>query len=92
MPQTVLDNQAIAQLELAICLAEQSNEAAVYEIDSTDDVFGKLYRVWGGEKGINLLGTFYQTLDGLWISQPCFTTQRASWLTDAQAISAIVAA
>ncbi|QKQ77903.1 hypothetical protein FBB35_21910 [Nostoc sp. TCL240-02] len=98
MASTVLDNQAIpsesfanAQFQLNLHLTEQSEEAAVYEIDSTDDVFGKLYRVWGGEKGINLLGTFYQRLDGFWISQPCNTEQRSQWSTDSQAINAILA-
>ncbi len=61
------------------------------EIDRGSDVFGTLYRVWGGEKGINLLGTFYQSLDGFWISQRCDTTQRTSWATDAEAIAAITA-
>ncbi len=43
------------------------------EIDRGSDVFGTLYRVW---RGMNLLGTFYQAIDGNWISQPCDTTQR----------------
>lgn len=92
MPQAILDNQAIAQSQLNLHLTEQSEQFAYYEIDSTDDIFGKLYRVWGGEKGINLLGTFYQSLEGCWISQPCCTTLRDSWATDTQAIAAIVAA
>ncbi|MEH2034045.1 MAG: hypothetical protein V7K67_31305 [Nostoc sp.] len=85
------DAQAIAQLEFAIHLTQQSENTAYYEIDSTDDIFGKLYRVWGGEKGINLLGTFYQNLDGFWVSQPCNTSARGSWATDTQAVNAILA-
>lgn len=92
MPQLTIDAQVIAQLEFAIHLAEQSNEAAYYEIDSNDDIFGKLYRVWGGEKGINLLGTFYQNLDGFWVSQPCNSDERLPWNSDTEAISAILAA
>ncbi|MFN6475255.1 hypothetical protein [Nostoc sp. DedQUE07] len=92
MPQAILDNQAIAQTQLSLYIAEQSEEAGVYEIDSTDDVFGKLYRVWGGEKGILLLGTFYQNLEECWISQPCSTKERSNWATDTEAINAILAA
>ncbi|MFN6474356.1 MAG: hypothetical protein RMY36_032385 [Nostoc sp. SerVER01] len=92
MALAILDNQASAQLELAIHLTEQSEQSAEYEIDSTNDVFGKLYRVWGGEKGINLLGTFYQNLDGFWISQPCNSDERLPWHSDTQAITAILAA
>ncbi|MEH2148598.1 hypothetical protein [Nostoc sp.] len=92
MTQVLADTQAIAQFQLNLHITEQSNEAAEYEIDSTDDVFGKLYRVWGGEKGINLLGTFYQALDGFWVSQPCNTTVRDHCISDTQAIAAILAA
>ncbi|MEH1908888.1 MAG: hypothetical protein V7L05_20710 [Nostoc sp.] len=92
MTLATLDIQSVTQAELDNHITEQSEQSAYYEIDSTDDVFGKLYRVWGGEKGINLLGTFYQSLEGCWISQPCCTTQRASWATDGQAINAILTA
>ncbi|MEH1920592.1 hypothetical protein [Nostoc sp.] len=92
MTLATVEIQAVAQFQLNLHITEQSESAAYYEIDSTDDVFGTLYRVWGGEKGINLLGTFYQSLDGFWISQPCCTTQRASWATDGQAINAILTA
>ncbi|MCC5644752.1 hypothetical protein LC607_17765 [Nostoc sp. CHAB 5824] len=92
MPQLTIDAQAIAQFQLNLHLTEQSDEAAEYEIDSTDDVFGKLYRVWSGEKGINLLGTFYQNLDGFWVSQSCNTSVRDNWATDSEAIAAILAA
>lgn len=88
MTLAILDVQA----ELDNYLVQQSDESVQYEIDSVVDVFGDLYRVWGGEKGINLLGTFYQNLDGFWVSQPCNTTQRGSWATDNEAINAILAA
>ena len=86
MTQATADAQAIAQIELTIHLIEQSEQSARYEIDSTDNVFGKLYRVWGGEKGINLLGTFYQSRAGNWIAQKSSATQCRRWLTNAQAI------
>ncbi|MEH2458294.1 hypothetical protein [Nostoc sp.] len=92
MPQVTIDAQAIAQLELSIQLHQQSEQSAYYEIDSIPDDFGDLYRVWGGEKGINLLGTFYQRLDGFWVSQPFNTIQRSSWETDSEAINAILTA
>ncbi|MEH2033729.1 MAG: hypothetical protein V7K67_29620 [Nostoc sp.] len=92
MTLATIEVQAVAQSQLNLYIQQQSQESAYYEIDSVDDVFGKLYRVWGSEKGINLLGTFYQSLDGFWISQPCCTTQRSSWAADGQAINAILAA
>ncbi|PHJ69177.1 hypothetical protein VF14_03325 [Nostoc linckia z18] len=92
MTQGSLDIQALAQFQLNFYIAEQSESASHYEIDSTDDIFGKLYRVWGGEKGINLLGTFYQNLEGLWVSQPCNSDKRDQWYTDSEAINAILTA
>ncbi|MFN6537941.1 MAG: hypothetical protein RM021_016435 [Nostoc sp. EkiNYC01] len=92
MAQATIDAQAIAQFQFNLHITEQSDEAADYEIDSIDDIFGKLYRVWGGEKGINLLGTFYQNLNGFWISQPCNSDERLPWHSDTQAINAILAA
>jgi hypothetical protein len=92
MSQANLDNQAIAQLDLAIYLVQQSEEASQYEIDCVPDLLGGLYRVWGGEKGITLLGTFYQNIDGFWISQPCNSDERLPWHSDTEAINAILAA
>ena len=46
MTLATLDIQSVTQAELDNLLANQSLESAQYEIDSTDDVFGKLYRVW----------------------------------------------
>ncbi|MDZ7996064.1 MAG: hypothetical protein RM022_013025 [Nostoc sp. EfeVER01] len=91
MSEGILDSQVIAQIELTIHLIEQSEQSARYEIDSTDNVFGKFYRIWGGQQGINLLGTFYQTHAGNWIAQKSNATQCSCWLTDTQAIAAITA-
>lgn len=91
MTQCFLDSQVIAQIDLSIHLIQQSEQSAYYEIDSIPGILGDLYRVWGGEKGINLLGTFYQSIDGHWISQSFLTSQRGCWLTDAQAIASITA-
>lgn len=92
MALATLDIQSVAQSELDNLLAEQSEQSAYYEIDSVPDIFGDLYRVWGGNKGINLLGTFYQNLEGFWISQPCNSDERLPWHSDQQAINAILAA
>ncbi|MBD2303042.1 hypothetical protein [Nostoc sp. FACHB-190] len=92
MTQATIDAQAIAQFQLNLYLTEQSEQASHYEIDSVPDIFGDLYRVWGGEQGINLLGTFYQSIEGFWISQPCNTTKCSTWATDSQAVNAILAA
>jgi hypothetical protein len=52
----------------------------------TDLDFGDLHRLWCGTR---LLGTFYHSLDGSWVSQPinCDNTQR--WVTHTEAINAI---
>jgi hypothetical protein len=47
-------------------------------IDSVEEVFGILYRVWSGSR---LLGTFYQSHNGNWIAQislPDFTTKKVT--------------
>lgn len=90
MTQATLDSQAVAQIELSAYIQQQSQQTAQYEIDSVPDVFANLYRVWGGSCGINLLGTFYQNLDGFWISQPSCTRERQEWRTSDEAITAIV--
>jgi hypothetical protein len=43
------------------------------EIDSVPDDLGELYRVWNGSQ---LIGTFYQNLQGKWIAQPCNSDDR----------------
>ncbi|ARV59165.1 hypothetical protein BZZ01_11440 [Nostocales cyanobacterium HT-58-2] len=90
MTQATLDNQAVAQIELSAYMQQQSQEAAHYEIDSVPDIFGNLYRVWGGSCGINLLGTFYQNLSGFWISQPSYSSKLQQWRTSNEAVTAIV--
>lgn len=92
MTLATLDIQSVIQVEVDNYLAIQSEDTAQYEIDSVDDIFGALYRVWGGNKGINLLGTFYQNIDGFWISQPCNSDERLPRHSDTQAINAILAA
>ncbi|MBW4635740.1 MAG: hypothetical protein KME30_28835 [Iphinoe sp. HA4291-MV1] len=90
MTQATLDSQAVAQIELSAYMQQQSQETAQYEVDSVPDVFGNLYRVWGGSCGINLLGTFYQNLDGFWISQTCCISEPQQWFTSDEAVAAIV--
>jgi hypothetical protein len=58
------------------------------EIDSVNDDFGELYRVWNGWQ---LLGTFYQNLDGKWIAQPCNSDDRPCCDTSWQARLIIIA-
>ena len=79
------DEQEIAQSELDQYIEQQAQEVAPeIEIDSVELVSGTLYRVWNS---YHFLGTFYQSLDGLWISQPYNTTQRGNWATDTEAIA-----
>ncbi|WP_339373692.1 hypothetical protein [Anabaena sp. CA = ATCC 33047] len=67
--QDEFDNQALAQLEFEEYIEQLGEEIAPeIEIDSVSEVFGELYRVWNGSQ---LLGTFYQNLEGQWIAQPC---------------------
>jgi frataxin-like iron-binding protein CyaY len=87
---TIEDELSLAQAELDQYIEIQAAVIAPeIEIDSVELVSGTLYRVW---KSYHFLGTFYQSLDGLWISQPYNTTQRASWATDTQAVNAILTA
>ncbi|KYC34667.1 hypothetical protein WA1_50590 [Scytonema hofmannii PCC 7110] len=57
------------------------------KIDTVNDIFGELYRIW---EGIKLIGTFYQNLEGFWVSQPCYSTQSLKWLTKDEAIASII--
>ncbi len=57
------------------------------QIDTVNDIFGELYRIW---EGIKLIGTFYQSLEGFWVSQPCYSTQSLKWLTKDEAIASII--
>ncbi|MEI2578044.1 hypothetical protein [Scytonema sp. PRP1] len=57
------------------------------KIDTVNDIFGELYRIW---EGIKLLGTFYQSLEGFWVSQSCNSTTSLKWLTKDEAIASII--
>lgn len=87
----ISDEQTVAQIELDQHIEEQAQELAPeFEIDSDIDAeFGTLHRVWFS---YHLLGTFYQDIDGFWISQPCNSDERLSCHSDQQAIDAILAA
>jgi hypothetical protein len=59
------------------------------EIDSVEDEdFGTLYRLW---KSFYFLGSFYQNLDGKWISQPANSDCRSECDTEYQAQLVILA-
>jgi hypothetical protein len=74
--------QVVVQLEQQL--------SKVYKIDSADDVdFGKLYRLW---KNLNLVGTFYQSLDGKWVAQPIRGQVNGKFDTEKEVILAIMAA
>ncbi|PHJ69116.1 hypothetical protein VF14_02970 [Nostoc linckia z18] len=90
MPQAILDNQAIAQLELNQYIDQQAQDLAPdYEIDSAEDGdFGPLYRLW---KSYIFLGSFYQNLSGKWVAQPANSDCRAECDTEYQAQLVILA-
>jgi hypothetical protein len=72
--QEDFDNQALAQSEFEEYVDELADEIAPeFEIDSVPDELGELYRVW---QGIQLIGTFYQNIEGKWIAQPCCNDER----------------
>ncbi|BAY35699.1 hypothetical protein NIES2111_00150 [Nostoc sp. NIES-2111] len=72
--QDEFDNQALAQLEFEEYIDQLADPVAPeIEIDSVSEVFGELYRVWNGYQ---LLGTFYQNLEGKWVAQPCNSDDR----------------
>ncbi|WP_414548520.1 hypothetical protein [Anabaena sp. CCY 0017] len=72
--QDEFDHQALAQSEFEDYIEQLGEEVAPeIEIDSVPDDIGELYRVWHGS---HLLGTFYQSLQGKWIVQPCNSEKR----------------
>ncbi|MGI8501062.1 MAG: hypothetical protein ACR2LR_07965 [Hassallia sp.] len=74
MTQREFDNQASAQSEFEEYIEQKADAVAPeIEIDSVPDDIGELYRVWNG---FQLLGTFYQNLEGKWIAQPCDRDER----------------
>ncbi|MBR8839517.1 MAG: hypothetical protein DSM106950_37325 [Stigonema ocellatum SAG 48.90 = DSM 106950] len=87
---THVDQQTRAQAELDAYIEAQSQEIAPeIEIDSIPDRdFGELYRVWHGSQ---ILGTFYQALDGLWMIQSNHTDSQIRCNTASEAQMLIVA-
>ncbi len=86
----IIDEQIIAQAELNAYIEAQAQEIAPeIEIDSTlDSEFGELYRVW---HGCQILGTFYQAVDGSWVVQSSYTNSQPRCNTAAEAHLLIVA-
>ena len=80
MTQTMIE-RAVVVLQLQ----QLPNE---YEVDSVEDSdFGALYRLW---KGWNLLGSFYQALDGKWVAQPSLIKCEERFDTAEKAQQAII--
>lgn len=72
----------------AFYLQVDAENAPEVEIDSiTDEEFGTLYRVFYGS---SLIGTYYQTIEGSWIPQPCNNDLRPRCDTDTQALLIIL--
>ncbi len=73
--QEYLDNQTSSQFTFEEYIDEIVDEKVPeIEIDSVKDVdFGELYRVWNGSQ---LIGTFYQNLEGKWVGQACDRDER----------------
>ena len=88
--QEALNNQVLAQSELEEYINEQAEVIAPeVEIDSiSDGDFGELYRVWDG---MQLLGTFYQNLEGKWVAQSCSSDKPICCDTSDLAVTIIVA-
>ncbi|OYE02889.1 hypothetical protein [Nostoc sp. 'Peltigera membranacea cyanobiont' 232] len=83
--QEEFDNKASVESEF-----DELDDAVApeIEIDSVPDDFGELYRVWNGS---HLLGTFYQNLEGKWVTQPCNSDKRHCCDTSASAQLLIIA-
>lgn len=87
--QEAFDDQTLKQSEFEEYIDRLTEPTPPeIEIDSVTDDFGELYRVWNGSQ---LLGTFYENLEGKWIAQPCNSDQRPSLDTALQAQLLIVA-
>ncbi|MEO0970123.1 MAG: hypothetical protein AAFX80_17775 [Cyanobacteria bacterium J06639_18] len=88
--QEAFEHKVLVQSELEECINEQEEVSAPeVEIDSvSDDDFGELYRVWNGTQ---LIGTFYQNLEGKWVAQPCSNEKQICCETSDFAILIIVA-
>lgn len=82
------DEQEIAQMEFEQHIDQQAQDLAPeYEIDSVEEVFGTLYRVW---KSYHFLGSFYQDFYGKWVAQPANSGIRPRLNTDIQAQLVII--
>ncbi|OKH31170.1 hypothetical protein NIES2101_41795 [Calothrix sp. HK-06] len=80
MTQTRIERTVVVQLE--------HHHPREYEIDSVEDSdFGALYRLWFGW---NLLGSFYQALDGKWVAQPSLIVCEERFDTAEKAQQAII--
>ncbi|BAY33508.1 hypothetical protein NIES2107_54060 [Nostoc carneum NIES-2107] len=67
-------NSALAESEFEEYIDQLADPVVPeIEIDSVPDDLGELYRVWNGSQ---LLGTFYQNLEGKWVAQPCNSDDR----------------
>ncbi|WP_414577244.1 hypothetical protein [Anabaena sp. CCY 9402-a] len=87
--QEGFDDQTLSQSEFDEYVDQLTDPAPPeIEIDSVTDDFGELYRVWNGWQ---LLGTFYQNLEGKWIVQPCNSDDRPCCDTSWQAELIIIA-
>ncbi|MBC1214190.1 hypothetical protein GNE08_08130 [Trichormus variabilis ARAD] len=87
--QEPFDDQTLTQSELEGYVDQLTDPTPPeIEIDSVMDVFGELYRVWNGWQ---LLGTFYQNLEGKWVAQPCNSDERPCYETALQAQLLIIA-
>ncbi len=77
-----------AMREPQVVLLTQKQLPNEYEVDSVEDLdFGALYRLWFGW---NLLGSFYQALDGKWVAQPSLITCEERFDTAEKAQQAII--
>ena len=87
--QEVFDDQTLTESKFDD-YADQLTDPAQpeIEIDSVTDDFGELYRVWNNWQ---LLGTFYQNLEGKWVAQPCSSDDRPCFDTPLQAQLIIIA-
>ncbi|MEH2311650.1 MAG: hypothetical protein V7K35_09655 [Nostoc sp.] len=87
--QEAFDDQTLTQSEFEEYVNQVHDPAPPeIEIDSVTDDFGELYRVWNGSQ---LLGTFYQNLEGKWVAQPCNRDERPCFETPLQAQLIIIA-
>ncbi len=88
--QEAFDSQVLTQSDFGQYINEQTEvNPPEVEIDSvSDDDFGELYRVWNG---MQLIGTFYQNLEGKWVAQSCSDDKQICCDSSDFAITIIVA-